>query len=60
MSDLHLEFGDLELPGGDILVLAGDIAEVKNIEQTYDPVFNSLGSDITRYGRPDRARRFFI
>lgn len=25
MSDLHLEFGDLELPGGDILVLAGDI-----------------------------------
>jgi Icc-related predicted phosphoesterase len=60
ISDLHLEFGDLELPGGDILVLAGDVAEVKNIEQTYDPAFDSLGADITRYGRPDRARRFFI
>ena len=60
MSDLHLEFGDLELPGGDILVLAGDVAEVKNIEQTYDPAFDTLGDDITRYGRPDRARRFFI
>lgn len=60
MSDLHLEFGDLELPGGDILVLAGDVAEVKNIEQTYDPAFASLGDDITRYGRPDRARRFFV
>ena len=59
MSDLHLEFGDLELPGGDILVLAGDVAEVKNIEQTYDPAFARLGDDVTRYGRPDRARRFF-
>lgn len=25
MDDLHLEFADIELPGGDILVLAGDI-----------------------------------
>jgi Calcineurin-like phosphoesterase len=24
MSDLHLEFGDITLPGGDILILAGD------------------------------------
>jgi len=23
MSDLHLEFADLKLPGGDILMLAG-------------------------------------
>lgn len=60
MSDLHLEFGDLELPGGDILILAGDVAELRSIEETYDPAFASLGSDITRYGRPDRARRFFV
>ena len=25
-SDLHLEFGDIDLPGGDLLILAGDIA----------------------------------
>ena len=25
MSDLHLEFADIELPGGDILLLPGDI-----------------------------------
>ena len=25
MSDCHLEFGDLELPGGDVLVMAGDM-----------------------------------
>jgi DNA repair exonuclease SbcCD nuclease subunit len=25
-SDLHLEFADIELPGGDLLILAGDIA----------------------------------
>lgn len=25
MSDLHLDFGDLELPGGDVLALAGDV-----------------------------------
>ena len=25
MSDIHLEFGGMELPGGDILLLAGDI-----------------------------------
>lgn len=60
MSDLHLEFGDLELPGGDILILAGDIAEVKTLEHEYDPAFASLGSKINRYGRPDRARRFFV
>lgn len=60
MSDLHLEFGDLELPGGDILILAGDIAEARTLEQEYDPAFVQLGDSITRYGRPDRARRFLV
>ena len=60
MSDLHLEFGDLELPGGDILILAGDIAEARTLEQEYDPAFVQLGASITRYGRPDRARRFLV
>jgi len=31
MSDLHLEFADLVLPGGDVLILAGDIWTVRHI-----------------------------
>jgi Icc-related predicted phosphoesterase len=33
VSDLHLEFGYQELPGGEVLILAGDIAEVKSIKK---------------------------
>lgn len=29
VSDLHLEFGYQELPGGDVLILSGDIVEAK-------------------------------
>jgi hypothetical protein len=32
-SDLHLEFGNIELPGGDILILAGDICEAVNLNR---------------------------
>lgn len=32
ISDLHLEFADLVLPGGDVLVLSGDICEAKRIK----------------------------
>ena len=31
VSDLHLEFGYQELPGGEVLILAGDIAEKRSI-----------------------------
>ena len=34
-SDLHLEFGPVELPGGDVLILAGDIAETKEVYKSY-------------------------
>ena len=30
-SDLHLEFGYQDLPGGEVLILAGDIAEARSI-----------------------------
>jgi Icc-related predicted phosphoesterase len=33
VSDLHLEFGYQELPGGDVLILAGDIAEARSISK---------------------------
>lgn len=37
-SDLHLEFADLSLPGGDILVIAGDVMEAKNLKRDqYNP-----------------------
>jgi 3',5'-cyclic AMP phosphodiesterase CpdA len=32
-SDLHLEFSDLVLPGGDILIVAGDLCEAKNLHR---------------------------
>ena len=31
ISDLHLEFAPLTLPGGDVLVLAGDACEVRSL-----------------------------
>ena len=45
MSDLHLEFADITLPGGDILILAGDIW---------------LARDMTTDGsaNPDRRKRY--
>lgn len=31
ISDIHLEFGDLELPGGEVLIVAGDMFEVRSL-----------------------------
>jgi Icc-related predicted phosphoesterase len=36
ISDLHLEFGDLELPGGEVLIVAGDACEANRIKPGYD------------------------
>jgi hypothetical protein len=37
-SDLHLEFGDLELPGGDILIISGDACEARYLDKSaYGP-----------------------
>ena len=33
VSDLHLEFGYQSLPGGDVLILAGDVAEARSIQK---------------------------
>ena len=61
VSDLHLEFSDLELPGGDVLILSGDICEAKRVKAEYD-VNNLLneGSPSTgNFKRSDRYTRFF-
>lgn len=59
MSDLHLDFADLELPGGDILILSGDVCEAKRYKKDmYNPDMVLLpGERVDR--RPDRYARFF-
>ena len=58
ISDLHLEFGDLELPGGDVLILSGDIAESRTLRKyKYDPL--NLMTEEGNPKRLDRAARFF-
>lgn len=59
MSDLHLEFDDLTLPGGDVLILSGDVCEAKHVNaESYDS--NGVTFPFERKGRkPDRYYRFF-
>lgn len=58
ISDLHLEFDDLVLPGGEVLIIAGDACESKTLSRyKYDP-HNVLTKD-HRGRRMDRAARFF-
>jgi len=58
MSDLHLEFADLTLPGGDVLILSGDVCEAKNIKKAmYNKDMVMLEHESTDR-RPDRFFRF--
>lgn len=61
VSDLHLEFSDLELPGGEVLILSGDICEVKQINVDYDVnnIMNKGGPSTGNFKRSDRYTRFF-
>ena len=53
ISDLHIDFADLTLPGGDVLILSGDICEAKNIKKKdYNPDMVLL-----EHERQDRRRR---
>lgn len=58
ISDLHLEFADLTLPGGDVLILSGDVLEAKNLKLTdYTPEIVALNE---RTGvKSHRYCRFF-
>jgi len=58
MSDLHLEFADLTLPGGDVLILSGDVCEAKRIKkEMYNRDMVLLEHERTDQ-RPDRFFRF--
>jgi len=60
ISDLHLEFADLTLPGGDVLILSGDVCEAERLKKnTYDPEYTALPNEDAER-RPDRYNRFFI
>lgn len=63
VSDLHLEFSDLIMPGGDVLIVAGDLCEAKNIKHSqYEP--NAELAESVTDGNPlkrnDRFYRFLI
>lgn len=61
ISDLHLEFADLELPGGEVLILSGDVCEAKHVHAEYDVlnIMNEGGPSNGNFKRSDRYSRFF-
>ena len=61
ISDLHLEFSDLELPGGEVLILSGDVCEAKHVKAEYDVnnILNEGGPADGNFKRSDRYTRFF-
>ena len=60
ISDLHLDFADLVLPGGDVLILSGDIFEAKNLKkENYNPEMILLEHE-RQDRRPDHFYRFLL
>lgn len=61
ISDLHLEFSDLVLPGGEVLILSGDVCEAKHVKEDYDVnnILNEGTPDTGNFKRSDRWTRFF-
>lgn len=60
ISDLHIDFADLTLPGGDVLILSGDIFEAKSFKkENYNPEMVLLEHE-QEDKRPDRFYRFIL
>jgi Icc-related predicted phosphoesterase len=49
VSDTHLEFGPLELPGGEILILAGDICEYRTFKKQQSFVVDFFNQQCSKY-----------
>lgn len=63
VSDLHLEFSDLVMPGGDVLIVAGDLCEAKRLKKDqYEPdtELAESATDGDPLRRSDRFYRFLI
>ncbi len=60
ISDLHLDFEDLTLPGGDVLIISGDACEARRLKRNQ---YQSDGVTMLPHEksslRPDRWYRFF-
>ena len=48
-SDLHLDFAPVELPGGEVLILAGDICEYRSFKKGLPSVVNFFGLQCPKY-----------
>lgn len=59
-SDLHLEFRDLTLPGGDVLIVSGDAYEAKNLNQDHYSTDKVMLPHESELRRPDRYYRFLL
>lgn len=60
ISDVHLEFADMVLPGGDVLLIAGDACEATRIKpDMYTGEMPRLPQYTGPEKRPDRHYRFF-
>lgn len=58
ISDLHIDFADLTLPGGDVLILSGDLCEGKRIKKDMYTPDMVLFEHENPLQRPDRYYRF--
>jgi predicted phosphodiesterase len=49
VSDLHLDFASVQLPGGEVLILAGDICEYRSFKKELPSVVNFFKNECPKY-----------
>lgn len=56
VSDLHIEFGDVTLPGGEILILAGDACELRSFQNDLNPQLNRKNRNVARFFKEECSK----